>query len=199
MVPSSNPGRAGYLSSWLCIYSAPNCSNVWSVQCSLWYCPANTRHLYNIYTTSAQRLRRWSNIASSHTNVLCLLGVHYKEPLKSFEIRVGHIPAFGLPSVAILPQCVESDVKQYSLFPSFFLSGANISTIVLSSTSGFSAPRSLSADQVALRDLETAAYYSECTTTPLCKETVAAYLNNKQLLHFGLRFVGAGSSGLQTS
>ena len=41
--------------------------------------------------------------------------VHYKEPLKSFEIRVGHSPGFGLPSVAILPQCGESDVKQYSL------------------------------------------------------------------------------------
>ena len=24
--------------------------------------PANTKHLYNTYTTSAQRLRRWSNI-----------------------------------------------------------------------------------------------------------------------------------------
>ena len=29
--------------------------------------------------------------------------VHYKEPLKSFEIRVGHSPGFELPSVAILP------------------------------------------------------------------------------------------------
>ena len=29
--------------------------------------------------------------------------VHYKEPLKSFEIRVGHSPGFGLPSVAIVP------------------------------------------------------------------------------------------------
>ena len=29
--------------------------------------------------------------------------VHYKEPLKSFEIRVAHSPGFGLPSVAILP------------------------------------------------------------------------------------------------
>ena len=29
--------------------------------------------------------------------------VHYKEPLKSFEIRVGHSPGFGLPSVPILP------------------------------------------------------------------------------------------------
>ena len=29
--------------------------------------------------------------------------VRYKEPLKSFEIRVGHSPGFGLPFVAILP------------------------------------------------------------------------------------------------
>ena len=34
--------------------------------------------------------------------------VHYKEPLKSFEIRVGHSPGFGVPSVAILPQRAES-------------------------------------------------------------------------------------------
>ena len=53
-VPGSNPGRAGYLSSWFCIYSAPNCSKAWSV-----YSAA--------YAT-----------------------VYYKEPLKSFEIRVGH-------------------------------------------------------------------------------------------------------------
>ena len=39
--------------------------------------------------------------------------VHYKEPLKSFEIRVGHSPGFGLLSVAILPQCAESAIKQY--------------------------------------------------------------------------------------
>ena len=29
--------------------------------------------------------------------------VHYKEPLKSFEVRVGHSLGFGLPSVAISP------------------------------------------------------------------------------------------------
>ena len=29
--------------------------------------------------------------------------VHYKEPLKSFEIIVGHSPGRGLSSVAILP------------------------------------------------------------------------------------------------
>ena len=28
---------------------------------------------------------------------------HYKEPLESFEIKVGHSPGFELPSVAILP------------------------------------------------------------------------------------------------
>ena len=28
--------------------------------------------------------------------------VHYEEPLKSFEIRVGHSTGFGLPSVAKL-------------------------------------------------------------------------------------------------
>ena len=33
----------------------------------------------------------------------CTGTVHYKEPLKSFEIRVGHSPGFGHPSVAILP------------------------------------------------------------------------------------------------
>ena len=51
-------------------------------------CPANTRHLYNIYTTAAQRLRRWSNIVQSHTNVLCLLGVNTSLGSASF-----HIPA----------------------------------------------------------------------------------------------------------
>ena len=34
----SNPGRAGYLSLWLYIYSTPNCSEAGSVQCCLWYC-----------------------------------------------------------------------------------------------------------------------------------------------------------------
>ena len=42
---------------WLCIS--------WAVGVVVTTCqhptPANTKHLYNIYTTSAQRLRRWSN------------------------------------------------------------------------------------------------------------------------------------------
>ena len=40
--------------------------------------------------------------------------VQCNEPVKSFEIRGGHRPGFGLPSVAILAQCAESYVKQYS-------------------------------------------------------------------------------------
>ena len=36
-----------------------------------------------------------------HSAVLGTL--HYKEPLKSFEIKVGHSPGFEHPSVAILP------------------------------------------------------------------------------------------------
>ena len=60
-VPDSNPGRAGYLSSWLCIYSSPNSSKAW-----------------------------WS-----------VQPVHWKEPLKSFEIKVGHSPGFGFPSVTL--------------------------------------------------------------------------------------------------
>ena len=47
-------------------------------------CPANARHLYNIYAMSAQRLRRWSNIAKSHTNVLCLLGDNTNLAVKQF-------------------------------------------------------------------------------------------------------------------
>ena len=39
--------------------------------------------------------------------------VHYEEPLKSCENRVGHSPYFGLHFVAILSQCAESYVKQY--------------------------------------------------------------------------------------
>ena len=35
---------------------------------------ASTKQLYNIYATSAQNLRRWSNIVF-YTNVLCLLGM----------------------------------------------------------------------------------------------------------------------------
>ena len=37
--------------------------------------------------------------------------VHYKEPLKSFEIRVGHIFGFGLPSVAILSRLCRKRLK----------------------------------------------------------------------------------------
>ena len=67
-VPGSNPGRDGYLSSWLCI------------------CSIQTVQRHGVYSAAYGT-------------------VHYKEPLKSFEIghSVGHSPGLGLPSVAILP------------------------------------------------------------------------------------------------
>ena len=41
----------------------------------------------------------------------------YKEPLKSFEIRVGHIPAFGLSSVTIWPLlCRKQRIAVFTLF-----------------------------------------------------------------------------------
>ena len=46
--------------------------------------PANTKHLYNIYTTSAQRLRRWSNIVQSHTNVV-FTGCRYTHGVSLFR------------------------------------------------------------------------------------------------------------------
>ena len=47
--------------------------------------------------TVLQTVRRHGVYIAAYGNV------HYKEPLMSFEIRVGHSPCFGLPSVAILP------------------------------------------------------------------------------------------------
>ena len=43
-VPGSSPGRSEYLSSWLCIYSAPNCSKAWSVKCCLWHYKEHIRN-----------------------------------------------------------------------------------------------------------------------------------------------------------
>ena len=40
--------------------------------------------------------------------------VHYKEPLKSFEVRVGIVPASGFLLSRYCHDCAESDVKQYS-------------------------------------------------------------------------------------
>ena len=48
--------------------------------------------------------------------VLCTI----KNPLKSSEIRVGNNPGFGLPSVAIVPECAESELEQYTyILPKF--------------------------------------------------------------------------------
>ena len=42
--------------------------------------------------------------------------VHYKAPLKSFEIRVVHSPGFGLPSIAILPWLCKKRRKAIFIF-----------------------------------------------------------------------------------
>ena len=47
--------------------------------------------------TVLQTVQRPEVYSSAYGNV------HFKKPLKSFEIRVGHSPGFGLSTVAILP------------------------------------------------------------------------------------------------
>ena len=41
--------------------------------------PAKTTHLYNIFTTSAQRLRRWSNIVQMLYKCFVLTGITLRE------------------------------------------------------------------------------------------------------------------------
>ena len=93
--------------------------------------PSKQKHLYSIYTSAfltlsyqpglvtwgyQVRIRVGTDICHRRCAYTVLQTVqihgvhsaaygtaHYKEPLKSFEIRVGHSPGFGLPSVAILP------------------------------------------------------------------------------------------------
>ena len=72
-VPGSNLSQAEYLSSWLCIYSAPN----------------RSRH----------------GVCNAAYGT-----VHYKEPLKSFEIRVGHTSSSFLLS-RYCHDFANSDVK----------------------------------------------------------------------------------------
>ena len=61
----------------------------------------------NIYTMSKTLDRGCINVIQ----MFCVTWdgtVHSKESLKSFEIAVGHSPGFGLPFVAILPQCTKA-------------------------------------------------------------------------------------------
>ena len=48
--------------------------------------------------TVLQTVKRNKVYSAAYGTVRCC-----KEPLKSFEIRVGHSPGFGLPIIAILP------------------------------------------------------------------------------------------------
>ena len=80
-VPCSSPGRAGYLSSWLCILSVP------------------TVQRHGVYSAAYGT------------------AVYYKEPLKSFKIRVGKRDAWGVLLSRYFHDSTESDVKQHSLYP----------------------------------------------------------------------------------
>ena len=55
--------------------------------------PVNTKHLYNICTTAAQRLRRWSNIVQMLYKCLCLLGRIPQHPALTY-LRWG--PGLGI-------------------------------------------------------------------------------------------------------
>ena len=52
--------------------------------------PANTKYLYHICTTSAQRLRHWSNFVQMLYKCLCLLGRYSRinhEHIKKFILK----------------------------------------------------------------------------------------------------------------
>ena len=100
-VPDSNHGRTGYLSSWLCIYSVPNCSISPSSggspgPFSLYVHKGGLKpDSFHFISQTVQRPGVYSAAYGT---------VHYKEPLKSFGIRVGDSPGFALLSVTILPR-----------------------------------------------------------------------------------------------
>ena len=103
---------------------------------SLWYWLAMMAHSYRLgLVTFSYQIRIPVGLDICHRGCGCTVlqtvqrhgvysavygTVHYEKTLKSFKIRVGHRPGFGLPCVAILPHCTESDVKQYSLTHSLY-------------------------------------------------------------------------------
>ena len=54
---------------------------------SQWAYPVNSKHLYNICTTSAQRLRRWSDIVQMSYKCACAYWVVTDQRLCSYQIR----------------------------------------------------------------------------------------------------------------
>ena len=49
--------------------------------------PSKHKHLSNIYTTSAQRLRHWSTLYKCYRNVLCSLVLIYTTRIPATEVR----------------------------------------------------------------------------------------------------------------
>ena len=52
------------------------------------YCPANTKHLYNICTTLAKSLRRRPNIVQMVYKCLCFLGAVLARQVKALRVKV---------------------------------------------------------------------------------------------------------------
>ena len=80
-VPSSNPGRAAYLSSWLCIYSAPNCWNSCIIRLTTTTAFQGAGQANIICWTNAglmfgQRRRRWTNIKPTLGQFIMFSGLH---------------------------------------------------------------------------------------------------------------------------
>ena len=55
--------------------------------------PANTKHLYNICTMSAQRLRRWSNIVRMLYKRFVFAGIWLYHPLIEADVLLASSPS----------------------------------------------------------------------------------------------------------
>ena len=77
----------------ICIIFVQRLLNVFDVGPTLY--PANTKHLYNICTTSAQRLRCWTDIVQMLYKCFVFAGIC---PLRSRDREIQHLTLFVLNS-----------------------------------------------------------------------------------------------------
>ena len=66
--------------------------------------PANTKHLYNMYATSAHCLRRWTKLYKCYTNVLCLLGLTTRPFISYDTCCLAEVPISGCVIMVIVWQ-----------------------------------------------------------------------------------------------
>ena len=90
-VPGSNPGLNGYLSSWMCIYSATNCSKAWGVHCFLWYCAESNVKQYPIHIQAHQRFIHSSNSCTTYTGrCVSMTRTNTKSDLQMHSVVLSH-------------------------------------------------------------------------------------------------------------